>query len=47
VTRGATPQDEDTFTLAPGLQEQLTRKRETMRAHWQDTGKLVPLPGGH
>jgi hypothetical protein len=44
VARGATAHDEDTFSLAPGLQEQLTRKREIMRAHWQDTGRLVPLP---
>ncbi|MGH2370531.1 MAG: hypothetical protein ACRDI2_20330, partial [Chloroflexota bacterium] len=42
VVRGAAAEDEDTFLLAPNLQEQLTRKREIMIAHWQDTARLVP-----
>jgi hypothetical protein len=42
VTRGAFPEDEDTFLLAPALQEQLARKGELMRRHWQDTSRLVP-----
>ena len=33
VTRGATPEEEDTFTLAPDLQAQLIRKRQIMLAH--------------
>jgi hypothetical protein len=44
VTRAVAPEDEDTFTLAPNLLQQLSRKREIMRAHWQDTARLVPLP---
>ena len=42
VTRAATPDEEDTFTLAPDLQSQLTRKRQIMLAHRQDVGRLVP-----
>ena len=30
------------FTLGPDLGAQLTRKRETTLAHWQDVERLVP-----
>jgi hypothetical protein len=43
VVRGAEADDEDTFTLAPDLQAQLTRRRDIMVAHWQDTARLVPV----
>ena len=42
VTRAATPAEEDTFTLGPDLQAQVTRKRQIMLAHWQDMARLVP-----
>ncbi|HEU5318574.1 MAG TPA: hypothetical protein VFX49_20850, partial [Chloroflexota bacterium] len=42
LVRAATPDEEDTFLLSPRLQEQLTRKREIMLAHWQDTARLAP-----
>jgi hypothetical protein len=43
VARGNGTEDEDSFTLAPDLAAQLTRRRETMLAHWQDAARLVPL----
>ncbi|MBI3971605.1 MAG: hypothetical protein HY332_09990 [Chloroflexi bacterium] len=42
VARGASAEEEDTFTLGPDLQAQLTRKRELMLAHWQDVARLYP-----
>lgn len=42
LVRGRTPEEEDTFMLSPRLQEQLTRKREIMQRHWQDTARLAP-----
>src|SRR4029079_16565190 len=44
VARASRPEDEDTFTLSPDLQGQLTRKRQIMLAHCQDVARLVPRP---
>jgi hypothetical protein len=43
VARGTVPEHEDTFTLAPNLAAQLTTRRATMLAHWQDAARLVPV----
>jgi hypothetical protein len=43
VVRGAAAADEDTFTLAPDLHWQLTRKREIMLARWQDVARVYPM----
>jgi hypothetical protein len=47
IARGDRPEDEDSFTLAPDLQAQLTKRRETMLAHWQDAARLVPIASWH